>query len=219
MQRRVNLSLSALVVVALMLAGCGDRNPIGPDPDPPVDTSIAFSYSGERAGSFRVEGGTPTATNGDLRLGTWASGLRASGFPLNVMAVRVGTAPMTDVFVLVLQNITAPGTYTLSPTCSSTTQNPCTMALLAFGYDWNAVNASPEREYRLAGGSVTVTSMDANRIRGTFSSNAFRFPEGNQALTVTGGTFDVPIVNVTSVPQQPTSSTGILFDPLDRILH
>ncbi len=58
--------------------------------------------------------------------------------------------------------------------------------------------ASPEELIVLLQGSVNVQSIDDQRIRGTFQGSGLRvvgaFVDPSQTVTVTGGTFDVPVV-------------------------
>jgi hypothetical protein len=199
MQLRFNAFTVAVVAGTLALAACGERNPVGPDPDPSSAATLSFTHAGERAGSFAVQGAVPLSATGQASFGTWASALRVTGYPLNVVGVRAGTAPMTDVFTLVLQNITQPGTYPLDPGCNQHTTTPCVLGLFAFGVNWTNNTQAPSAEYRLATGSVTVTALTASQVRGTFQGSGVTFPAGTPALTITTGSFDVPIVTAGAV--------------------
>lgn len=186
--------LLSLLVVALLIAGC-DRSPVEPEPVDPEPTT-SFTYSGDRSGSFQVRGTTMLPSSGELPYATWTAGLRTENGTLAVAALRAGDTPMADAFVLALHRISTPGTYTITRNseCRLDTPTSCAVGTLNFGVDWFNRSVAPGASYMIEAGSVTVTSIDADRIRGTFVASTRPTSTGNATLSLTSGSFDVPIV-------------------------
>lgn len=129
--------LLSLLIAAVLLAGC-DRSPTIPDPPEP-EPFVGFTYSGDRTGSFRVDGTTALPAGGELPFATWTAGLRDANGTLSIAALRAKQNPMADAFVLALHRITEPGTYTIttSSECRLATSTSCAVGSLAFDIDWS----------------------------------------------------------------------------------
>lgn len=188
-----------LVLLCLLAAACSDRGPTTPTTiEPPEERpTLSFSYSGDRAGSFEAIGEVALNASRTPTFGTWSAALLSSGDSVNmsIAAARAGTTPLADVFLLVLHRIRAPGTYELSSTCSTNTTGSCAIGLFSLGYRWDSRTPPPDAEYRFTAGTVTVTAVDSDRIRGSFQISGPRVrPSGDASLTVTSGRFNVPIV-------------------------
>lgn len=184
-------SLLSIFAVAVLIAGC-DRNPTIPDPEP----TTSFSYSGDRTGSFQVQGTTALPSSGELPYATWTAGLRNANGTLAVAALQAGDSPFANTFVLALHRISEPGTYAITPEpeCRPTTPTSCVVGHLAFGMNWFDRSRAPSASYLIESGSVTVTAIDAERIRGTFVASTRPTASGSVTLSLTNGSFDVPIV-------------------------
>lgn len=76
---------------------------------------------------------------------------------------------------ITLSGVTGPGTYALGAGANS-----ISVAVGSTGYNSNVAGSS---------GSVVVTSVDANRLKGTFSATLAS--GGGASLSVSGGTFDI----------------------------
>lgn len=86
-----------------------------------------------------------------------------------------GAAAGTSTVNVTLTGVTGPGTYALGPGKSS-----ITVSMGSSAYSSSLSGSS---------GSVVVTSLDANRLKGTFSATLGS--GGGSPLTVSGGTFDI----------------------------
>jgi hypothetical protein len=86
-----------------------------------------------------------------------------------------GAAGIANVNVI-LSGVTGPGTYALGPGQS----NQLSVTAGGSGYNSSLTGSS---------GSVVVTSVDANRLKGTLSATLAA--AGGAALAVSGGTFDI----------------------------
>lgn len=178
--------------VALFAAAC-EGNPVTPPPEPPLP-SVSFSYSGDRMGVYRAEGDVPLDAERRPQYGTWAAGLQVSANVVGITAAQARTAPRADVFLLALNQVTTAGTYPISGDCETST-SACAIGFFAVEYD--LVNRQPSSaEYFIVSGTVVITRMDANRIRGTFQGSGVRSP-GSGTISFANGSFDVPIVRET----------------------
>lgn len=76
---------------------------------------------------------------------------------------------------VILTGVTGPGTYTLGPAMSQ-------LSVTVGGSNYSSSLSG-------SSGSVVVTSVDTNRLKGTFTATLAS--GGGAALSVTGGTFDI----------------------------
>jgi len=199
-------------IASTTVAGCGDRRPTEPEPV----TSLSFTYSGGSSGTYSVQG--DVRLDGEQRpaYGTWAAALQVPGSDLSITAARAGAAPMADVFLIALHNISAPGTYPLDPGCTFDTPTSCAIGMLAFNYDWNSSARLPDPLYVLVLGTITVSAMDAARIRGTFQVVGIRPPALAPAISLTNGRFDVPIMQALPVQRSMVPLWGALDEIRSR---
>lgn len=206
MRLRFRTALLLIFAACAPLAGCSDRSPTEPVPV----TTLGFTYSGERSGSYQVQGDVPLNAEGRPSHGTWAAALQVPGSDLSITAARAATAPLADVFLLALHNITAPGTYSLDRGCNRETPMSCAAGMFAFNYNWDASDQLPDPYYLLVSGTITVTAMDADRVRGTFQVGGVRLPSGSATISLVNGSFEVPIVRALSVRQNLVPLWGAL---------
>lgn len=187
---------SPLLVATTLVAGC-DRSPTVPPVPPEPIAILEFSYSGDRSGSYRAEGEVPFDAQGNPEYGTWATALPQEDGVILVVGSQARTPPFVDLFLLGLQNITAPGTYSFDLDCTMTSTASCAVGYLGFGYDWE--DSSEERqvdaEYFIESGSVTITAIDGERIQGTLQGGGVEIPIGSPGtIALSEGSFDVPVV-------------------------
>ncbi len=206
MRLRFRTALLLILAACVPVAGCGERSPTEPEPA----ATLGFTYSGERSGTYQVQGDVPLNGEGRPRHGTWAAALQIPGSDLGITAARAAAAPLADVFVIALHNITAPGTYPLDGSCNHATPTACALGMLAFGYSWNSSDPAPDPYYLLTSGSITIAAMDAARVRGTFQVRGVRQPSGTGTISLANGSFDVPIVQALSVRQNLLPLWGAL---------
>jgi hypothetical protein len=100
------------------------------------------------------------------------------------------TASTGHLVLMVLPPVTGPTTLDLSSSCDTA---DCPLAAVVF--DTDPDDSEDESDfYVFGGGTLTVTSVSGGRMRGTFSGTASEFA-GGLGVTITGGTFDVPLVS------------------------
>lgn len=203
MTTRSRTLLLPLLTLVAFGSGCRDT-PTGPDPDP--TPTFSFSYSSDRSGSYQTQGDVSLDAARRPEYGSWTAALVDAESDVGIVAARARTAPRADVFILALHKVTAPGTYPLDGGCVDATPSACALGYLGFDYDWNDGDHRLEAEYFITSGTVTVTAIDGDRIRGTFQGSGPKLSSGSQpTISITNGAFDVPIVRNT-VPlrnQQP----------------
>ena len=200
----------SLVVAVLFLAGCKDS----PTDPVPVDQtpSLGFTYSGAaHSGVYQVEGDVPLGAGGTVQHGTWAAGGEAPGV-LAVLASRARTAPFADVVVIALSGVTAPGTYPIDVRCEQPGRVNCAAGRFMLNYDYSRAQF-PEASYRFTQGTVTVSELNDERVRGTFAVQGVASP-GSAAITITSGSFDVPVVSGLAV----SPSRGLSGRTLDQVI-
>lgn len=183
---------SIAVVLVSAAAACGGDDGIQPPPDP--DEGVGFLYSGDRAGSFVAEG-DPVLAGDDIVPGTWAAAVSTdTGFVL-VGSLAAGL-PRVDLFFL-----TVPDPAIGGPTEFGTTAGGAGVVAFSFdasvGLDPDTIVASidPENVYVMSEGTLRLETLTATRATGTFVGSGPRF-DGGPRLFVQGGTFDVPVVDV-----------------------
>jgi len=178
----------------LGLAACGSDDPTGINSN--VSGSAAFSYTGGGGGSFSANGAvgvtTPSAT---LHTTQWATGWKDnSDGSTNVAANVPTTGGLASFFGIIIGRQTV-GSSTIDVSCSTT--NPaCTQVFLIV----NANQQGSNFDYlcEAESGTVTITSISNNNVQGTFAGSGTCTqgvaPFGVSTWTVTGGSFNVPII-------------------------
>jgi hypothetical protein len=166
---RVSRKVAVLMAAVVMACGGGgddddDGNPIGP---PPAGGATNGSFSAQVNGATWSATGTITVT----RQPNDFIGLGASGF----------AGSNAYAFVIGIGNATGPGTHSFD--------------LSAGGDGSSMIIGSQTAGYGTAfsggSGSVTITTLTANRIVGTFSGTAVPSSGTGSSLAVTNGRFDV----------------------------
>jgi hypothetical protein len=207
---RNTLKLAVTTLLAAGLAACGDES-TGLDNDLlPKSGEIGFSYSGAKRGTFLAKGALEFNQDSTLKLQSFAvattrtDSSSATGARVLFEAVDL-RLPRLDLFLGELPNLRT-GTYSLNIACSWQSL-PDNCAALAFGIDVDMQDAFSETGefplYLLTSGTLEVSSISNNRIRGDFQGTAklltvladdLDFVPGAD-LTVTNGTFDLPLMD------------------------
>jgi predicted small secreted protein len=193
---------AALAAAAMVTAGCKDST--GDDGDDVASGSIAFSHSGARSGSYAANGALRKAGPSSFEKRPFAAGVELSDFGQTLIGI-VGYVPVTsstgNEVVFLLPAVAAGTTLDLSDGCVLET---CPLALITF--DTNPdLDEDDSEGFLFGGGTIHVTSVSSGRIQGTFSGTASTFA-GDRAITVTGGTFDVPVLDESSFPSASRSA-------------
>lgn len=170
-------------------------------PDDPAAGTVRFDASGDVTGGFGARGAYPGPAEAGTRSWSFAADYASvfqSPVPLYGLSASAHTGgSRSNVFSLSLEDPRAGQTYTCdAPAVAS---GACAfLGALGLGNDWST-NADPplEREYEVVSGSVTVREV-GTRLRGTFTLQVEEVDSGAGA-SLTGGTFDVPILPVDDV--------------------
>ena len=175
---------SRILIGALLAvtAGCGDGT--GPGG---VSGSVSFSHSGASTGTFSASGSVLVA---DPQAATWAAGTRDDASQSIDVEGYVAHPSSTHDYVHLHFPQLTPGTVTIANGAAVD---------IAFGQP----QAGTATWYCfLTSGSVVVTSLSSARVRGSFSGSGICLPAASGspvAFTVTNGSFDVPLVDITEL--------------------
>lgn len=180
---RTTLALAA----ALLFTGCDDD---GTGPSRTVQGSLTFAYAGHVQGSFDA---TNTFTVPDPGSGAFAAGrlgaIRGSARALTVLGRQ--PIPGDDALaneVLIAVRDPEPGTVTCD-----LDETGCPFS--AFFFAEVAPSGETAGYYGANGGTVTITSLENGRARGTFSFELVELTlSAGPTLQITSGSFDVPIL-------------------------
>jgi hypothetical protein len=193
--RILGIALAAVTA----LAGCNSDStgfqPIDPG-------SLAFSFEGARTGTYSASGAF-TANNGNaVQALPFAAGVKinnaVAGQIVGIIAwMPVGLSTGHQATFL-LPPVTAAGqTFALTEDCTSVTF--CPGGLVAFDLSLTQPGLEPDA-FVFTSGTLTITSLASGRVAGTFSGVAAD-SAGIRVVTITGGTFDVPLVDESRLGQ------------------
>jgi hypothetical protein len=171
-----------------------------------VTAQLGFSYSGDRTGSFSID---ETFAIDEIGAGDWAVTFYAVDDGLDftdAMGFRLRGDGLVDfMWFWVEGHITSADTRPAG-------------ALLLLG--WNIPDNTAEKVYEVTSGTVTHTSVTTERMVGTFALEMAEDGTG-AALTVSGGTFDLPLVEEDEVFADGAASAGpgtvILPEPVRQL--
>jgi hypothetical protein len=176
-----------LVVAAslLALAAC-EADSTGPGLA--AEGSVSFTYAGDDAGTYSATGRFDRQNPDD---GTFAVGGRGeleNGQDGLVVYAHAERAALVDEFLLSVEN---PELGTV--TCDADDTSCSFGALFFLGTD---VEGETDAIYTSVSGTLNITSLNDDRASGTFTLEleAFDLIDDPGAVTVTSGTFNVPIV-------------------------
>jgi hypothetical protein len=190
MKNRISAALAA---ASLALAACGDGTGSSVEPG-----SLSFTYTGARSGLYSATGTIRRTSDTTFAKQPFAVGakgtIQGTSF-VSVLSYRPVTTETGDMVLFDLANVTGPTTLSLSSACDA---DDCPFAAIVFDTDPNASEDESDF-YVFDSGTLNITSVSGNHLRGTFSGTATEF-FGDAIITVTNGTFDVPLVSPSQVP-------------------
>jgi hypothetical protein len=170
MRRHVYAALATVVLTA-----CGDPSGTGGG----QQGSLRFDYAGAVSGRYQTESpAQDTSGTGPYALARTHFGYEIESRSASpVVRVRIGTDQL------------GPGVYEVQPLCDVSDARRCANGVVELPAD---PGTGVRQRYRLIAGTVTITSSNARRIRGTFSGTA----QLNIAreIVVQNGEFDVPVL-------------------------
>lgn len=169
--------------------------------------TIAATIASTSCGGDSKDSTGPGGTNGEFNFtakidgASWASdaGVERTGVPITLpgiyamTGIKLGTSGYT--VIISLYNISGPGTYPLGVGPSVAGGNAL-LSTVAGG--WKTAQSG-------ADGTITITTLTASRIAGTFNFTAVAFTGGATGTkTVTDGAFSLEV--------KPTGTVGVLPD-------
>lgn len=163
--------------------------------------SLAFNYTGARSGSYSATGSFTASTGRNaFQALPFAAGVKindpVAGQLVGIIAFLPFTASTGHQASFLLPPVTAGQTLDLATSC--TTFTFCPLGLLAFDLNL-AVAAQDPDTFVFTSGTLTIASVSGGRMAGTFSGVA-EDSAGVRTITVTDGTFDVPLVDQSRLP-------------------
>ena len=178
------------LALLLPLAACGDDDdPIGPE----RIGSLSFNYSGDISGTFSVSGEPKLSSNGLPQNGFAVAG--TDDGDVFVGGFRPQQGSKFDFLRIELEGVTGPRTVTVCPQPTGT----CPLVALYLGFNPNGDTS--DRRYVLTSGSVTVSELSVERVRGSFQGSGILInpttgmPDFSRTITISNGQFDAPIRN------------------------
>jgi hypothetical protein len=183
--------LPLLFVLLLPPAACGgnDNDVVGPE----KLGSLSFSYSGDISGTYSVSG-EPKFDNDRYPQNPFGAAILGNNGFLRITAMRPTQRPTVDGFMFRMGGITGPTTI---PVCPQLIGPSCPDVV--FSVKSNRPGELYNDPYQFTSGSVTISEITAERVRGNFQGTAVFRSLTDQAttrtITITNGQFDVPIRN------------------------
>ncbi len=189
------LKFVCIPLLPAVLAACDGPTGAGETVDP---GALRFTYAGSVSGTFGVEGAPLLDARGRAAPGAWAVAGPSARFPeekLTVVGYRGGAGGDAVLFAISMPRLSAPGTVTIDRDCAG---QQCASALLLFGSDEpHRPHAGVERTCEVLSGTVTVTSITAERVAGTFSGRGHCVGDVQRdpflPFTLSEGSFDAAI--------------------------
>jgi hypothetical protein len=187
--KRTLLALASLAL--LPLSACKDSN----GPDRRLEGEAHFTYSGAVSGSFDAEG---RVTLGNFETGTFAFAQRGddgSGNDVLVIYAQEGRSD-SDKYDGLLMAVESPAKGTV--TCAESNPDCPFFASFVLG-EHDASEADPEAMFFATAGQFTITEMDEDRVRGTFTLSMTGLVDDSE-VEVRSGTFDLPLLDGSDAP-------------------
>jgi len=203
--RRLTAALAAATMAA---AGCKDSTGI----DPPTAGSLAFSYTGARSGSYSANGLLTRDGESSFVKQSFAAGVTLSNGGrayVGMLAYAPVAATTGDEVVFLFPSVGPGQKLTLTETCAAV---GCSLGLIAFDANPDLADDGSDTFY-FTSGTIEVNTVSNGRMTGTFSGTAAD-SLGTRTITVTGGTFDVPVRNESAYPSGSRAAPTAAFQRL-----
>lgn len=184
---------SILAAGALVLAACSTDKATGVG----VSGTVSFTYTGGGGGSYNATGTIVSAASATTaRSTTWATGWKVSANASTNVAANVARSNLFD-FASITIARQSTGSSAVDPNCTPSTTTACTDVILLVGADGTG---KTDFFCQLTAGSVTIASMSASNVQGSFSGSGTCTqgvsPFATSTWVVSNGSFNVPIVPV-----------------------
>lgn len=183
----MRLSMSTLSIVACVVSAC-QSDGVSPNPDP---STVSFIYQGLHTGGvFEASGEATLDPSGMLVRADYAGAVvRQPGTTLagTVVLIANDAAGANHGNMIRIDGVPPRvGTYAFSPAASP-------WGLFQPSIVWTASQFGGGTAYGLSSGELTVTSVSASRIAGSFRGIATDVDGRAGSLTVANGRFDVAL--------------------------
>jgi hypothetical protein len=190
------MRIRKLCCCALLASVAACEGPSGGDADPPPG-SVAFRYSGVgrlAPGSYRAVGDIDPRVN--VQPGDWAYGSTSAHSPPRVQVESVrghmdGRRGFDGVTVFLPGGVRAGQTVPFREQCEAP---GCAHMIIELGMYPNV--GYPEVHCTLTSGSVHLTHVNGERVRGSFTGTAVCDGYQSGRMQVERGSFDVPMVDL-----------------------
>jgi len=183
---------TAIAGAAALLAACSDSTGSSGS----ASGSLGFTYGGARAGSYSASG-TFKQTGSSFVKQPFAVGVSSSttaGAALAMLSYVPVTSSTGNMVLIGIPN-RASGTIALDDNCGG--NEICPFAAVLFGTNPD-LEEDDSQIFTFTSGQVNITSNNGKRVTGTFSGTAETFL-GDSVITITNGTFDMPVRSSTSL--------------------
>ena len=179
--------VAAFLVTA---AGCGDDDSTGPGNVPAGE--LSFDYSGAISGDFEAKGAWRPSGGGAFAVGVVDKDKNYMG----VSAFVPTSATTGNLVILLVEGATTPGTYRVEEDCIT----DCVSMLFYFGVSTTQAVLPNTRVFVGLEGQIVATQV-GKEFSGSFAAEALEFlGEEEGELTVSGGSFKVPVADATITP-------------------
>jgi hypothetical protein len=199
---------AALAAATLAMAGCKDST----GPKPTASGSLSLSYTGVRSGTFSASGALQRQGTSGFVKQPFAAGVKLVSGSQNyvgIVAYLPVTATTGHQVILLFPSSPAGTNLTLTDDCAV---GVCPLGVVAFDTDPDA-QVDESDPFAFSTGTLHISTISGSRISGTFSGTALDF-EGTRQITVTGGTFDVPLLEENQFPAGSRSAPTTAFQRL-----
>jgi len=202
---------AALAAATLATAACKDST----GPKGIASGSLTLHYAGARSGTIAVSGALEKASASSFVKQEFAAGVKLTDGAQNFVGI-VAYLPVTSTtgheVLLLFPSAAAGTTLDLTQNCTTST---CPLGVVAF--DTNPDLAQDDSEpFYFTTGALHLNTVSGTRITGTFSGTAEDLG-GTRSITITGGTFDVPLVEESQFPSASRSAPTPAFQRLRAI--
>ena len=183
---RAPLAIATLAFLALSACDSATESFIAPE------GSVTFSFAGDDTGAYDATGGFDRQRPGSSAFAVGSRGFLQNGTEAMIVlshVPRANDANVADEFLLTLEN-PAVGTVT----CAADAENCSFSATFFIGA---TRTGATDVIYTSVSGTVSITSLNEDRVRGTFTlemESVVEEGETPRTTAITNGTFDVPLV-------------------------
>lgn len=198
---RTLLGIAFLATACTAFLAC-DSDSTDPGKIGDLTGSLKFTYAGEGLnGTFDAKGtfspGTPNATSVAFAIASNEDGQNVHG--IFASAIKQSQGVFDDVWLLLSEQ--SVGTYQAGTDCVNVPGSVlCALVAVEFNVPLEGDDEGDDVFY-LISGEVKVTSVSGKRLKGTFSGiGASDWGEGPGRLTISNGSFDVPILDPSDIP-------------------